>query len=97
MLVDLDVAGECAVERLVAIELAGLEAGVALAVGGEGEAGHLNIDRENFLRLAAIQVESANWNGVGEWGDRYVDVERAIQLWKRICGRIEPVAGAIVT
>jgi hypothetical protein len=97
VLVDFDLAGKRVIERLVAIELARLKTSVALAVGRKGETGQLNIDGENFVRLAAIETQPSNRNRVGERSDRYVDVERAVQLWKRICGRVEPVAGAIVT
>ena len=79
LVVDFDVASKLAIDRLVAIEPAGLKARIALPVGSDSETRQLNVDGEDFLGLARLQAQPADRRRVGERSDRYVDIDRTFK------------------
>jgi hypothetical protein len=54
-----------------------MQAGIALRVGGDAELGQANIDGKNSLGLADREVQAPNWQRIGEWVYRKINIDRA--------------------
>ena len=94
MLVHLNLADEVAALGLEAVAPHGLEAGVALGVGGDSQRRQIDIGDDDVRRLACFEPKTPDRQRVGERGGGDIDVDRAAK-GPAECRLVLPVARAI--